>query len=58
MGNSVFFHDRQQILRQTANSAVWHENLHAVEYCWPWLITNTITHTIRCQVVAHKMTCK
>jgi len=35
MGNSAFFHGKQQIPWQTANSAAWHENLNATEYWWP-----------------------
>jgi len=34
-GNYAFFHCKQQIPRQTANSAARRENLHATEYCWP-----------------------
>jgi len=34
MANSTFFHSRQQIPQQTANSIAQCENLHAVEYCW------------------------
>jgi len=33
----MYFHGKQQILWQTANSAARHENPHAVEYCWPCL---------------------
>jgi len=35
MGNSAFFRGKQQIPRQTANSAAWREYLRAAEYCWP-----------------------
>jgi len=33
-GNSEFFHGKQEIPQQMANSAVRRENLHATEYCW------------------------
>jgi len=35
-GHSVFFRGKQQILQQMVNSAAWHENPHAAEYCWHW----------------------
>jgi len=34
-GNSAFFHGKQQILQQMANSAAQHENPCAAEYWWP-----------------------
>jgi len=37
MGISAFFHGKQQILWQMANSVAWHENLHVAEYCCPCL---------------------
>ena len=35
MGNSVFFRGKQQIPRQTANSAVRRENVHATNIAGP-----------------------
>jgi len=37
MGNSAFFHSKQQILQQTANCLAQHKNLHAAEHCWPYI---------------------
>jgi len=33
-GSSAFFCSKQQIPRQTANSAARHKNPRAAEYCW------------------------
>jgi len=55
-GSSVFFHAKQQIPWQMANSAARRENPYAVEYWWHCSVPTMIRHNLCLQNVGKAKT--